>query len=188
MTTTAGSRTSSWRRRYGAQAAISSGCGSRLSGGRHFTTFVMNTSSRCQPIDCEQPDQEPAGAADERPALAVLVEPGSLADEHHFGVGVALARHGSRPRPGQAAAVAGPDLRRDLLERPAALVRRHAGDPAVAPTAWRSEALRIQPRATSSSASSTAFDAAPLRRLSDTTQNASPRLPGIDGSWRTRPT
>ena len=50
VTTTAGSRTSSWRRRNGAQAAISSGCGSRLPGGRHFTTLVMNTSSRCQPM------------------------------------------------------------------------------------------------------------------------------------------
>ena len=54
VTTTAGSSTSSWRRRYGAQAAISSGCGSRLSGGRHLTTLVMNTSSRPQPIDAEQ--------------------------------------------------------------------------------------------------------------------------------------
>jgi hypothetical protein len=41
VTTTAGSRTSSWRRRYGAQAAISSGSGSRFPGGRHFTTLVM---------------------------------------------------------------------------------------------------------------------------------------------------
>ena len=38
-------------------------------GGRHFTTFVMNTSSRRQPIDAEQLDQEVAGPADERPAL-----------------------------------------------------------------------------------------------------------------------
>ena len=49
VTTSAGSRTSSWRRRKGRQAAISSGSGSRLPGGRHFTTFVMKTSSRCQP-------------------------------------------------------------------------------------------------------------------------------------------
>ncbi len=46
-----GSRTSSWRRRNGAQAAISSGSGSRFSGGRHFTTLVMKTSSRRQPIE-----------------------------------------------------------------------------------------------------------------------------------------
>ena len=51
VTTSAGSRTSSCRRRNGAQAAISSGCGSRLSGGRHLTTFVMKTSSRRQPIE-----------------------------------------------------------------------------------------------------------------------------------------
>ena len=49
VTTRAGCRISSWRCRNGAQAAISSGSGSRLSGGRHFTTFVMKTSSRRQP-------------------------------------------------------------------------------------------------------------------------------------------
>ena len=49
VTTRAGSRISSWRRRYGAQAAISSGSGSRFSGGRHLTMLVMKTSSRRQP-------------------------------------------------------------------------------------------------------------------------------------------
>ena len=62
VTTSAGSSTSSWRRRYGAQAAISSGSGSRLSGGRHFTTFVMKTSSRRQPIEREQLDEQVARA------------------------------------------------------------------------------------------------------------------------------
>ena len=37
--------------------------GSRLSGGRHFTTLVMNTSSRCQPMLAQQPDEQAAGAA-----------------------------------------------------------------------------------------------------------------------------
>ena len=70
VTTSAGSRTSSWRRRYGAQAAISSGSGSRLPGGRHFTTLVMKTSSRRQPIEPRSSVEQAAGAPDERPALA----------------------------------------------------------------------------------------------------------------------
>src|SRR2546427_914903 len=44
--TTLGLRSSIWRNRYGAQAAISSYCGRRFSGGRHFTTLQMNTRSR----------------------------------------------------------------------------------------------------------------------------------------------
>ena len=70
VTTRAGSRTSSWRWRYGAQAAISSGSGSRLSGGRHFTTFVMKTSSRRQPSVPRNFVEQVAGATDERPARA----------------------------------------------------------------------------------------------------------------------
>src|SRR5207253_3250981 len=42
------------------------------------------------------------------------------------------------------------------------------------------------PRRTSSSAHCTAFEAAPLRRLSATTHRQ--RALGFDGSWRTRPT
>ena len=73
VTTTAGSRTSSWRRRYGAQAAISSGCGSRLSGGRHLTTFVMNTSSRRQPIEASSlTSRSPARPMNGRPSRSSL--------------------------------------------------------------------------------------------------------------------
>jgi hypothetical protein len=46
----------------------------------------------------------------------------------------------------------------------------------------------IQSRSRRISAISTAFVAAPLRRLSDTTQKASPRSSAIEMSRRTRPT
>src|SRR5262249_42586589 len=45
-----GSISASRRSSHGAHASISSGCGSRLPGGRHFTTFAMYTSSRVKPI------------------------------------------------------------------------------------------------------------------------------------------
>ena len=57
----------------GAQAAISSGSGSRLPGGRHFTTLVMKTSSRCQPMEPMSSVEQAAGGAHERPALLILV-------------------------------------------------------------------------------------------------------------------
>ena len=41
VTTTLGAISSSWRSNQGLQAAISSGSGSRLPGGRHFTTLAM---------------------------------------------------------------------------------------------------------------------------------------------------
>src|SRR4029453_3792276 len=49
-------------------------------------------------------------------------------------------------------------------------------------------AERIQPRAASASAIWTALVAAPLRRLSLTTQNAMPRPSATDSSARTPPT
>ena len=174
VTTTDGSSAATWRCRYGAQAAISSGSGSRLSGGRHFTTLVMNTSFAAPADVAEQALQQAAGATDERSALAVLVGTRALADEQDLGVGVALAGDGLRPRLVQPAAGADPDLGRDRLERRAALGGRHAGVPA----AVRVAAARTQPRSTRISASWTALVAAPLRRLSLTTQNASPRPSG----------
>ena len=47
---TRGSIRSIWRSRYGQQASISSGCGSRLPGGRDLRMLAMNTSSRFIPI------------------------------------------------------------------------------------------------------------------------------------------
>ena len=41
VTTTAGSMKPSCASRYGRQVSISTGSGSRLPGGRHFTTFAM---------------------------------------------------------------------------------------------------------------------------------------------------
>ena len=47
---TRGSISSIWRSRYGQQASISSGCGSRLPGGRDLRMLAMKTSSRRSPI------------------------------------------------------------------------------------------------------------------------------------------
>ena len=132
----------------------------------------------------EQAHEQAAGAADERPALAVLVLARALADEDDLGRCVTLARDGIRPGRVEPAASAIADLCRDRRERRAALGVGHAGDPA----ASRVAAALTHPRSTSTSASWTAFVAAPLRRLSLTIQKARPRSPSIDGSWRTRPT
>ena len=73
VTISAGSSTSSWRWRYGAQAAISSGCGSRLSGGRHLTMFVMKTSSRLQPSGARNfVSSAPARPTNGRPSRSSL--------------------------------------------------------------------------------------------------------------------
>ena len=57
-----------WRSRYLEQAAISGGCGSRLSGGRHLTIFAMKTSSRLVPMDASNPSSScPAGPTNGRP-------------------------------------------------------------------------------------------------------------------------
>ena len=50
VTTTAGSMNPSCRSRNGRHVSISIGCGSRLPGGRHFTTLAMYTWSRVSPI------------------------------------------------------------------------------------------------------------------------------------------
>src|SRR6266511_5019635 len=129
----------------------------------------------------DEPGQQLARLAHERPALGVLVATRSLADEHHLSRRMSLARHGLRSLLVEPTAGAGANLAGDGLERRAALGIRHA-EPA------RSDARRTQPRAARSSAISTAFVAAPLRRLSLTTQKARPRPSAIEGSWRTRPT
>jgi hypothetical protein len=41
VATTVGSISSIWRKRCDSHASISSGCGSRLPGGRHLSTFAM---------------------------------------------------------------------------------------------------------------------------------------------------
>ena len=86
------------------------------------------------------------------------------------------------------AAGADPDLGRDRLERRAGARAVGSRRRRPARRAARAAAGASQPRSTRSSAIWTALVAAPLRRLSLTTQNARPRSSSIDGSWRTRPT
>ena len=86
----------------------------------------MKTSSRRQPIDASSLTSRSPGAADERPALAILVEARALADEDDLGVGVALARDGLGARLVQTTLRADPDLGGDLLERRPALGVGHA--------------------------------------------------------------
>ena len=95
-----------------------------------------------------------------------------------------LNNRGLRPGLVEAAPRADANLVGDRLERRAALGVGHAGVPA----AFRAAAALTQPRSTRISASWTALVAAPLRRLSLTTQKASPRPSSMDGSCRTRPT
>ena len=126
VTTTAGSRTSSCRRRYGAQAAISSGCGSRLSGGRHLTTLVMKTSSRRQPIDASSlTSRSPARPTNGRPSRSSL-KPGPSPTKTTSVSGSPSPGTALRPRLVQAAVRADPDLGGDLLERRPALGVGHA--------------------------------------------------------------
>ena len=132
----------------------------------------------------EEVHEEASCATHERAALTVLVHSRALAHEDHLGRGVTLAGHRLRASLVETASCAHPDFRRDRLERRAALGVGHAAVPA----AFRAAAALTQPRSTRISASWTAFVAAPLRRLSLTTQNARPRPSSIDGSWRTRPT
>ena len=57
---------SSWRARYGLHASISSGSGSRLPGGRHMTTLMTRTSSRCMPESPRAGAGRGAGRSDRR--------------------------------------------------------------------------------------------------------------------------
>ena len=165
VTMSAGSRTSSWRRRNGAQAAISSGSGSRFSG-RAALDDVRDEDVLAPPADrAEQADEEVAGPAHERAALAILVHPGSLPHEDHLRAGMPLAGDGAWSGPRGAgsavhartsAAIASSAARRSASVTPAGPPRRAATPP------------RTHPRATRTSAISTAFVAAPLRMLSET--------------------
>ncbi len=126
--------------------------------------------------------QEAAGGAHEGTAEAVLVLAGPLPHEHDLRVRVTLTRHGLGALLREAAAPAGADLAGDGVECCLAFLARHAS-----PTARRDAAASQSLRARIS-AISTAFVAAPLRRLSATTQKARPRPSGTEGSWRMRPT
>ncbi len=65
--------TRSGARRYGRQCATSSGCGSRLFGGRLLSTLAMNTCSRDKPDAAQHGVEQLARAADERLALPVFL-------------------------------------------------------------------------------------------------------------------
>src|SRR4029077_10888531 len=186
------------------------GSGSRLSGGRHLTMLVMKTSSRRQQLDprtfptteparpkTESPPRPPVQeAAGERTSVVCRVRSRPLTDEDHLGRGVALPGHGLGATHVEPASRAVADLGRDGLERRPALGVGHAPLPPEPPTcsrarygrAPRADACSTQFRSRRISAISTAFVAAPLRRLSETTHSARPRSPGIDSSRRTRPT
>ena len=182
VTTTAGSSTASCRPGTGRRRPSRPARGSRLPGGRHLTTFVMKTSSRRQPIERSRSVRRPPAAPDERPPLLVLVLPGPSPTKT-TSVSALPSPGTARVRPRrEPAARAAPDLVVDGRQGCASLVARHAARPA------RRDAGASHPRAATSSAIWTAFVAAPLRRLSLTTQKARPRPSGTDTSRRTRPT
>ena len=79
--------------RYGVQVATSSGAGSRLFGGRHFTMFAMYTCSRFKPIPCDHLIEQFAGTANEWTALQIFVFAGAFADEHDLCIRIAFAKH-----------------------------------------------------------------------------------------------
>ena len=103
-------------------------------------------------LPADRPDQlgqELPRRTDERAALPILVLPGPLADDHDLGLGVALTRHGLRPRLVEAAVRTDPDFGGDRLERRLAPDVRHAvasGPGARYGRAPRVAAGRIQPR------------------------------------------
>jgi len=89
------------RVRYGLYASISTGNGSRFSGGRRLTMFVMYTSARFQPspsiiLSSSWPPRRRTGG------VSVLVDPGRLTDEHYLAIDItspktrfAVSRSGS---------------------------------------------------------------------------------------------
>ena len=142
----------------------------------------MKTSSRFQPDEPEELAEQVPGGPDERPPLLVLALARPLADEDDLRVRVSLAGDRLRPPLREAAAITDADFVRDGLQRRPSFVRGHA-TPTARRDAGASQSLRAR-----SSAICTALVAAPLRRLSETTQNASPRRSGSERSWRIRPT
>lgn len=81
---TRGSRIASCSSRYGRHARISAGFGSRFSGGRHFTTFVMKTSDLFSSTCASSLSRTDPRPADERNTLLVLLRAGSLADQEQL--------------------------------------------------------------------------------------------------------
>ena len=110
----AGGRSPICRSRYGVHVATSSGAGTRLSGGRHFTMLAMNTCSRSQPHAGDHLVEQFARPADERPAGQIFVLARAFADEKDFRVGIAFAKD----RVASASRTAGIACSRSLRLRP----------------------------------------------------------------------
>ena len=113
------------RKRCGSQDAISSGCGSRFPGGRHFRTFDDEDVRPREPDPAEQLVEQLACLPDEGDALLVLVEAGRLADEHQVGVGAPRAEDHLRPPVRERTARARRRLLGVLPKRSCALDRVH---------------------------------------------------------------
>ena len=92
--------------RWGLQASISSGAGSRFSGGRHFTTLAMYTSCPRQPDAAEKLGEELARLSHERLALPVFVKTRTFTHEHQVGLRASYPEHDLGAAPAQSAACA----------------------------------------------------------------------------------
>ena len=136
-----------WRSRYSLQAAISSGIGSRLPGGRCLTMFVMNTSSRLRPARPSiSVSSLPAGPTNGLP-WASSWKPGPSPTNRISAFGVALAGHAVAGALVQPALRAGAhflgDQRERLRHEPSRCTRLSGH----ASTAW--DPPRIDPAITS---------------------------------------
>ena len=165
VTITRGRISSSWRSSHGAHASISSGCGSRLPGGRHFTTLAMYTSARVSPmpsISCVS--SWPARPTNGSP-LQVFLLARALADEHQVGVGAADAEHhlgapgrelaqraARRPRPRPRRASRRPRARDAGMRRTSRVTRHSPADGPIRPRTAR-DAIRGATRIASATTS-----------------------------------
>ncbi len=91
-TRTAGERSMICRSRKGMQEAISSFLGDLFSGGRHFTTLVMNTSSRESPMPARSPVRIAPALPTNGLPLSSSFFPGPSP--------ISITRHGTGPSPG----------------------------------------------------------------------------------------
>ena len=159
----------------------------------------MNTSWRRQPsVERSFTRRSPARPTNGRPCWS-SVWPGSLADEHDLGVGVALARHGARSGLREAAVRADANLGGDRLERGASRLRGRRAVDWFARGLARASRGRLDQRLAPRSRPHPAPLDEGLGQLHGVRRRAlaqvvrddperEPRPSGIDGSWRTRPT
>jgi hypothetical protein len=106
-----------WAASHSQQAAISSFVGTRFPGGRHFTTFVMYTSSRGIPaLSRILVRSWPAGPTKGRPCL-IFDLAGGLADEHQFRGSTTFPKNGLASELGKRTTLAGKDTLTQILKR-----------------------------------------------------------------------